>query len=126
MARMTLDEVRDLAETCLQEAGADAANAAAVARTIVKAERDGAHSHGLFRLPGYMRTLRTGIFFFIIALNFTQASLKRILCIRQCLLPHFVCSIDNRLRQIRARLLLTHTLRQRLPPLIQRSIDCRY
>jgi delta1-piperideine-2-carboxylate reductase len=60
MARMTLDEVRDLAETCLQEAGADAANAAAVARTIVKAERDGAHSHGLFRLPGYMRTLRTG------------------------------------------------------------------
>ncbi len=60
MARMTLDEVRDLAETCLREAGADAANAAAVATTLVKAERDGAHSHGLFRLPGYMRTLRGG------------------------------------------------------------------
>lgn len=60
MAQMTLEEVRELAESGLREAGADAANAAAVANTIVKAERDGAHSHGLFRLPGYMRMLKSG------------------------------------------------------------------
>lgn len=34
--------------------------AAAVARNITDAERDGAHSHGIFRLPGYCASLRSG------------------------------------------------------------------
>jgi len=35
-------------------------NAAAVARTITRAERDGSESHGLFRLPGYIGALKSG------------------------------------------------------------------
>lgn len=40
--------------------GCDEANADAVARTISRAERDGAVSHGLFRLPGHLASLRSG------------------------------------------------------------------
>ncbi len=58
--RMTLEEVRDLAERALQANGCDARNAAAVARTVTAAERDGAKSHGLFRIPGYVGSLRSG------------------------------------------------------------------
>ena len=35
-------------------------NAAIVADVITAAERDGAHSHGLMRLPGYLATLASG------------------------------------------------------------------
>ena len=59
-ATLTLDEVRDLATAALGRAGADAANAAAVAGLIVKAERDGCESHGLFRLEGYCNILKSG------------------------------------------------------------------
>ncbi len=48
---LTLDEVRDLTSRCLRANGCDAANADAVADVIHNAERDGAKSHGLFRLP---------------------------------------------------------------------------
>jgi len=57
---LTLDEVRDLATRCLMAAGADAANAAAVADTVTKAERDGCTSHGLFRIPGFCLSLASG------------------------------------------------------------------
>ncbi len=57
---LTLDEVRDLATRCLMAAGADAANAAAVAGTVTMAERDGCASHGLFRVPGYCASLTSG------------------------------------------------------------------
>ena len=60
MATMTLDAVFALASETLQRFGADEANAAAVARTITGAERDGSASHGLFRLPGYVKSLRSG------------------------------------------------------------------
>ena len=60
MAEMTLNEIEALAVEALQEAGADAANAGAVARTIARAERDGSASHGLFRLPGYVGALKSG------------------------------------------------------------------
>ena len=40
--RLTLDEVRELAVRALQANGCDAPNAAAVARTVAAAERDGA------------------------------------------------------------------------------------
>lgn len=58
--RLSLGEIHGLALECLQAYGADEANAGAVAETVTKAERDGAHSHGLFRLPGYVASLKSG------------------------------------------------------------------
>ncbi len=57
---LRLDAIYDLAYTCLQQNGADDANANALATTIMTAERDGSHSHGLFRLPAYVASLRSG------------------------------------------------------------------
>ncbi len=57
---LTLDEIYDLAFSCLTQNGADKINATALAGTIMKAERDGSHSHGLFRLPAYVASLRSG------------------------------------------------------------------
>ena len=57
---LTVDEIYELAEACLLANGCDAENAAAVARTVSTAERDGAVSHGLFRLPGHILSLRSG------------------------------------------------------------------
>lgn len=57
---LTVEEIHDLARDCLAASGCDAANAEAAARTIARAERDGAVSHGLFRLPGYVASLRSG------------------------------------------------------------------
>jgi len=57
---LTLDEVRDLSMRALLANGADQENAAAVTHFIWSAERDSCHSHGLFRLPGYVASLRSG------------------------------------------------------------------
>lgn len=57
---LTVEEIYELAFSCLAHAGCDDANAEAAARTIGAAERDGAVSHGLFRLPGYLASLRSG------------------------------------------------------------------
>lgn len=57
---LTVPEIHDLARSCLLSNGCDEANADAAARTIAAAERDGAVSHGLFRLPGYITSLRSG------------------------------------------------------------------
>ncbi len=57
---MTLEECRALAVEVLEANGCDAANAGAIADTITAAERDRALSHGLFRLPGYVTSLRNG------------------------------------------------------------------
>ncbi len=57
---MTLDEVRILARDCLAANRCDDDNARAVAATVTAAERDGAASHGLFRIPGYVASLRSG------------------------------------------------------------------
>lgn len=57
---LTVEEIHDLARSCLLDNGCDEANADAAARTISAAERDGAVSHGLFRLPGYVASLRSG------------------------------------------------------------------
>ena len=59
-AALTLSEVEELARLCLQANGCDEANAGAVAATVTAAERDGSHSHGLFRMPGYVASLRSG------------------------------------------------------------------
>lgn len=57
---LSLAEIEQLATDCLLRAGADDANAGAVARTVTTAERDGSVSHGLFRMPGYIASLRSG------------------------------------------------------------------
>ncbi|HEY7764543.1 MAG TPA: Ldh family oxidoreductase [Aestuariivirgaceae bacterium] len=57
---LTLDEARDLAARCLLANGCDEANAAAVAGNMMRAERDLCSSHGLFRLPWHVHSLRCG------------------------------------------------------------------
>lgn len=57
---LTIDEIYELAKTCLMSNGCNERNAEASARTMSNAERDGAVSHGLFRLPGHITSLRSG------------------------------------------------------------------
>ncbi len=57
---MSIDAIHGLAKSTLESFGADSTNAGAVADTITMAERDGCVSHGLFRLPGYVATLKSG------------------------------------------------------------------
>lgn len=58
--RLPLDEVSRLCTRALEANGASPKHAAAVARTVTAAERDGCASHGLFRMPGYLKSLRSG------------------------------------------------------------------
>jgi delta1-piperideine-2-carboxylate reductase len=53
-------ELTDLVTRVFRRHGVSAENAGPVAETVVAAERDGAASHGLLRLPGYVSTLRSG------------------------------------------------------------------
>lgn len=57
---LTLDEISDLITRVMLANGCDDANAAALADIMTRAERDGSHSHGLFRVPGYVKALRSG------------------------------------------------------------------
>jgi len=57
---LSLQEIGDLATRVFSQNGCDAANTAALVRTVVTAERDGSMSHGLFRVPGYVASLRSG------------------------------------------------------------------
>lgn len=57
---LSLTEIYDLAHAALTNAGANNDNAAAVAQTVTDAERDGAVSHGLFRIAGYAAGLKSG------------------------------------------------------------------
>ena len=57
---MTVADIQHLVIDCFTANGCDIDNAAALARTISFAERDGSASHGLFRLPGYIASLRSG------------------------------------------------------------------
>jgi len=60
MPVITAEDAREIARAALTAHGCDEANAAAVTDTISRAERDGAASHGLFRLPGYIASLQSG------------------------------------------------------------------
>ena len=60
MPIITPEDAREIARAALAAHGCDGPNAAAVADTIARAERDGAASHGLFRLPGYVASLDSG------------------------------------------------------------------
>ena len=58
--KLTLDEVRDLAFACLKANGCDDDNAGASADNMTLAEGDGCASHGLFRLPWHVSSLKSG------------------------------------------------------------------
>lgn len=60
MVHLQLGEVKTLAKAALIKAGADEANAEAIAHVVWMAERDGCSSHGLFRIPGYCGSLTSG------------------------------------------------------------------
>jgi len=57
---LTLEEIYALAHATMVANGCDESNAAALADIVVRAEKDGSHSHGLFRVPGYVKALRSG------------------------------------------------------------------
>ena len=57
---LSVTEIHQLADDVLQANGCDAANAKAIATTVSTAERDGSESHGLFRIPGYVGSMRSG------------------------------------------------------------------
>lgn len=58
--RVPEQELLRLVRELLQANGVEPLTADAVARTIVAAERDGTHSHGLARIPGYLSSLGSG------------------------------------------------------------------
>ena len=58
---LTVDEVHNLAKSILVKHGCSDGHADAVADTVSAAERDHAHSHGLFRIPGYVESLTAGV-----------------------------------------------------------------
>ena len=57
---LSLDEIYALAHDAMTAHGCNDANAGALADIVMRAERDGSHSHGLFRVPGYVKALRSG------------------------------------------------------------------
>jgi len=57
---LTLDEILNLAKKTLLANGCDEETATILADLIMKAERDGSLSHGLFRLPAYVSGLKSG------------------------------------------------------------------
>ena len=60
LTRLTLEEVHALALQVLRAQGVSELQARAIADTITAAERDDCKSHGLFRLPGYVNSVRSG------------------------------------------------------------------
>jgi delta1-piperideine-2-carboxylate reductase len=57
---ISLEEIYNLAFNVFSNNGCDKDNANALSRTITNAERDGSLSHGLFRIPGYLASLKSG------------------------------------------------------------------
>ena len=57
---LSLDEIFNLAKKTLLANGCDDETSSILADLIMKAERDGSLSHGLFRLPAYVSGLKSG------------------------------------------------------------------
>ena len=57
--KLSLEEIFNLAKEVLSSNGCDEISSNAVATTVSTAERDGSASHGLFRIPGYVKSLRS-------------------------------------------------------------------
>ena len=60
ITKLTLEEIKTLVTDVFVKQGCNKVNAEALARTITKAEEDGSSSHGLFRVPGYVASLKSG------------------------------------------------------------------
>lgn len=60
VVRLSFEELLELVKTVFVRHGMSIENAVPVARTCVLAERDGTTSHGLFRVPGYLASLKAG------------------------------------------------------------------
>jgi len=58
--QVPLAELRRIAQAALSRAGCDQQNADAVAAVMAGADGDGCASHGLFRLAGYLASLKSG------------------------------------------------------------------
>ncbi len=56
---LSLDEIYSIAKKTLLVNGCNEKNASILSDTIMKAERDGSLSHGLFRLPAYIASLKS-------------------------------------------------------------------
>jgi delta1-piperideine-2-carboxylate reductase len=56
---LSLEEIYNLANKTLISNGCDKENADILSDTIMRAERDGSLSHGLFRLPAYVASLKS-------------------------------------------------------------------
>ena len=56
---LSLQDIYDLAKKTLLDNGCDEENANILSDTLMRAERDGSHSHGLFRLPAYIAALKS-------------------------------------------------------------------
>jgi len=56
---LSLDEIYQLSNKTLLANGCDEENANILSDTIMRAERDGSLSHGLFRLPSYVASLKS-------------------------------------------------------------------
>ena len=57
---LSLDDLRALSMRCLTVNGCNEPNAAAITRAVIVAEGDDCASHGVIRLPGYVRSFRSG------------------------------------------------------------------
>ncbi|MDH1633397.1 Ldh family oxidoreductase [Pseudomonas mosselii] len=60
VVRVPFNELRALLQAIFERHGCSAAVAAVLAHNCASAQRDGAHSHGVFRIPGYVSTLASG------------------------------------------------------------------
>lgn len=58
--RMPLEDLQALLARILERHGMSAEVAAVLSRNVAEAQRDGADSHGIFRMPGYVSTLASG------------------------------------------------------------------
>lgn len=58
--KLSLEQVHALAMDIMRHHGVSEAQARAIADTVTAAERDDCKSHGLFRIPGYMKSVRSG------------------------------------------------------------------
>ena len=60
LVRLPFAELQGLLQAILQQHGCSEAVANVLADNCASAQRDGAHSHGVFRIPGYVSTLASG------------------------------------------------------------------
>lgn len=61
-ASLRVGELGTVVERALFRHGLPLESASAVANVVAAAERDGCPSHGLFRVPGFLHSLRSGVF----------------------------------------------------------------